>query len=341
MVADNHSQRQASLSETLLDTAAIHISDVPLAVAIKTADQRWAAPMGQPLPLQQHAAYGLAAIETGAVVRQLFITDTNQQPLAKAMVMDKWIAGFIGFSTIFRGPVWLAPNISTPNKATICKAISLDYPKWRWRFLSMQPECDKSSPEARALKGVGLKRVMTGFSTAWLDLTPDQDLLRKGFAGKWRNQLVKAEQLQASLQINIGGHKRRHFDWLLEREVAHQNIKGYQAMPVTWLDSWLRASQQTDAGVLSITIIENGLKIAGGLFLLHGNSATYHIGWTGNRGRAICVQNLLMWKAIIALKKRGIQFLDMGGMNSDTLAGIARFKLGTGASPIQLSGAWM
>lgn len=341
MVADNPSQRQASLSEKPLDISAIRISDPPLDMAVKTADKSWANPQGQPLPLQQHSGYGLAAMESGATVRQLLITGEHNQPLAKAMIMDKRIAGLIHFSTIFRGPVWLAPELSPKDKATICKAVSLDYQKWRWQFLSMQPECDVSSPEAAALKTAGLKRVMSGFSTAWLDLRPDTDTIRNGLNGKWRNQLVKAEQLEADLQINIGGSKRRHFDWLLEREVAHQSIKGYQAMPISWLDSWIAASKQTDAGVLSVTIIEGGLKIAGGLFLLHDNSATYHIGWTGTRGRKICAQNLLLWHAIKALKKRGIQFLDLGGMNSETLAGIARFKLGTGAKPIQLSGAWM
>ena len=81
--------------------------------------------------------------------------------------------------------------------------------------------------------------------------------------------------------------------------------------------------------------------MAGALFLLHGNSATYHIGWAGDYGRKLNAQNRVLWEGVLALQEKGISFLDLGGLNTADLAGIARFKLGLGATPITLAGAFI
>ena len=76
---------------------------------------------------------------------------------------------------------------------------------------------------------------------------------------------------------------------------------------------------------------KNGIdRVGGALFLIHGTSATYHIGWSNDLGRQHSAHNLLLWRAMLLLKEHGITALDLGGINTGRSAGLARFKIGTG-----------
>jgi lipid II:glycine glycyltransferase (peptidoglycan interpeptide bridge formation enzyme) len=77
------------------------------------------------------------------------------------------------------------------------------------------------------------------------------------------------------------------------------------------------------------------------LFLIHGSRATYHIGWSDESARTLNLHNLLMWRAITELKRRQICWLDLGGINTDALAGISRFKIGTGGQAVVLAGTFL
>ena len=80
---------------------------------------------------------------------------------------------------------------------------------------------------------------------------------------------------------------------------------------------------------------------AGMLFLIHGRRATYHVGWTSEEGRTNAAHNLILWTAMKELKTRGVAALDLGGVNTQSGAGIARFKLETGGEVLMRAGAFV
>jgi lipid II:glycine glycyltransferase (peptidoglycan interpeptide bridge formation enzyme) len=84
-----------------------------------------------------------------------------------------------------------------------------------------------------------------------------------------------------------------------------------------------------------------GEMLAGMLFLIHGSRATYHIGWSDTDARKRNLHNVLMWRAILELKRRQIRWLDLGGVNTDALPGISRFKFGTGGRLTVLNGTYL
>tara|TARA_R110002096_G_scaffold328994_1_gene522959 strand:- start:383 stop:994 length:612 start_codon:yes stop_codon:yes gene_type:complete len=202
------------------------------------------------------------------------------------------------------------------------------------------PELPNTPDNQLAFKKAGYRRVMSGFSTAWLDLRPTAEELRVALKGKWRNQLVGAEK--SDIEISIGGRKEHQYSWLLEKEAEQRSDRRYQATPLGLVPAFVKAvTPKSSSRILSVTAISGKRKVAGALFLLHGNSATYHIGWAGDEGRKANAQNRVLWEGILALKEAGIHFLDLGGLNTADLAGIARFKLGLGAEPITLAGAFI
>ncbi|WP_374764834.1 GNAT family N-acetyltransferase [Yunchengibacter salinarum] len=295
-------------------------------------------PESVPLPLQQHPAYGQAVTgpRTGAEMR--WITGPDG-PLARMLVLHRALPRPLRLATVFRGPVWLTPPdwltpLTAAERGQVIDRLTPDRARWRWRFfLLMAGEADPA-PYARA----GFWRVMTGASTAWLDLSPPLDTLRAGLAGNWRNQLRRAES--ANLSIDPGGRRPASYAWLLDKEAARQQSGLYRALPPAFVARYAAAFPDPRQAVLSVTARQSRDTVAGALFLLHGTSATYHIGWSGPTGRACHAQNRVLWAAITALKARGVRWLDMGGLDTVSGAGIARFKLGTGARPVTLAGTF-
>ena len=65
------------------------------------------------------------------------------------------------------------------------------------------------------------------------------------------------------------------------------------------------------------------------------------VGWAGPQGRWHNAGTLLLWRGLLALRGRGVARLDLGGIDTRRAPGIARFKLGTGATPYALAGTYL
>jgi hypothetical protein len=292
-----------------------------------------------PLPLQQHPAYGLALQPYGLTCTQAEFYN-GAHFLGQTLLAHRKFFGLIKAATCFRGPMWADANITDAQKQAALKELQQNHSKWRWKFLTVMPELADTQTSKNLMKSAGFRRVMTGFSTIWLDLALAEQTLRANLTGKWRNQLKGAEK--SDLQISIGGKKPHQYSWLLEKEAEQRSNRGYHAVPLGFVPNFLHASTpKSGSSVLSVSALSGKRKVAGALFLLHGNSATYHIGWAGVEGRKYNAQNLVLWHSMLALKEAGIRYLDLGGLNTASIAGIARFKLGLGAPPLTLVGGYL
>ena len=284
------------------------------------------------LPLQQSWAYGEAVARFGARPTRLAF-HARGRPVALAQVMERRLFRLATLATAFRGPLWLDPEPDRALQVAVLRRLTHGYRPWRWRFFVVMPDAAADG----LMRAAGMRRVMTGFSTVWVDLAADQDALRAGLAGKWRNQLARAEQ--ADVAVAVGGARPRQYGWLLEQEEAQRRAVGYQAVPAELVPAYADAAGS--GSVLALTAHRNQVKLAGVLILIHGGSATYQIGWNGAEGRRIHAHNLLLWRALGELRQRGVRWLDLGGLDTAGMAGIARFKLGLGHPPVTLPGAYL
>lgn len=218
--------------------------------------------------------------------------------------------------------------------------------------LGLVSRCDLTRPEARRLARAaevsalilnpetaagaqGLK-LQTEASVAVWDLSPPEDALRAGMKQKWRNRLAKAERARLRVSESRLDAERSH--WLFERERVQAARRGY----ANWPEPVIRAYAAANGGQARLFDARSGGTIvAAMLFLLHGGTATYQIGWTGGEGRALCAHHLLLWVAARRLRARGTSRLDLGTIATDRAPGLARFKLGVGARPRTLGGTWL
>ena len=185
-----------------------------------------------------------------------------------------------------------------------------------------------AADEEELLLAAGHVPVLTGGFEARLDLTVPKAERRARLRSKWRNRLTRAET--AGLRIDRTQFVPARDRWLLDAETAQRRSRGYRGLPLTFVEA---AAATAPRNVRLFTASHKGKRVAAMLFLIHQGAATYHIGHTTRTGRDLAAHNLLLWTASNWLADMGVERLDLGPVETERGAGLARFKLGTGAKP--------
>lgn len=257
------------------------------------------------------------------------------EPVALAQFLVRRWAGLASVALCSRGPLWLKP-LSAGQKSNIDAALRRSLPVKGLRLVLQTPEV---TYEQRSESGLApWRRVMTGYSTVMLDLTQETTTLREGLEAKWRNRLVVAEA--SDLQVQRVGSNPGQYRWLLDQDQAQSEQRGIAGLPKPFYELYVPSRKQASQTLLILRADLGRERVAAMLFLLHGQAATYQIGWSSPEGRERSAHNLLLWQAMAELKQRGIRQLDLGGVNTARSAGIARFKLGTGGQVLRLAGTY-
>jgi hypothetical protein len=283
--------------------------------------------------LQQDWAYGACMQLIGVPVWRARVL-RDGEPIALAQFIGRRLGPLATLALCSRGPVWLQ-DLSAADKALAYRALRQSLPLQRPRFAFFSPDEPWQSE-------VGLprwRRVITGYATVMLDLTPSLEEVRAKLEGRWRNRLVAAES--SDLVVHKVGTNPAQYRWLLDQENQQREQRGFQGLPVGFMDHYIQSRKSPARTVLTLRADQGRERVAAMMFLLHGSVATYQVGWSDDKGRELNAHNLLLWHAIEALKQRGIRQLDLGGVNTARSAGIARFKLGTGGQPVILAGTYL
>jgi GNAT acetyltransferase-like protein len=286
--------------------------------------------MARPAALQQDWSYGEAVTRLGGRVIRAGLVDEGVL-VGLAQFTARKIAGLVDMALCTRGPVWLE-TVSDAKRQQAYRLLKTGLGLSRPRLVMITPD-EERDPGTRRLS-----RVMTGHSTVILDLTQDVDALRAGLDQKWRNNLKAAEK--SGLSVVSNGTKLAQYRWLLASEEGQRAARGYRSTPAALVPEFVEARQDRDS-LLILRADAGKQKQAAMLFLVHGSSATYQIGWLDHGNASRGAHNLLLWNAIGQLQARGVQQLDLGGVNTNSGAGIARFKIGTGGRVTTLAGTYL
>lgn len=268
---------------------------------------------GARAPLQQRWAYGAAMSGLGAEALRLSIRDGAG--IAQVQLLCRRICG-VPVALATRGPVWIG-HVPVEARAEALGALAKAVPG---RLLLTPAEADDAARQAHMFP------VVTAATVARMTLDKG---MRARMHGKWRNRLVRAERQG----LTVKRLKTARLGWLFDRDGAAQRAKGYRALPRAFTETWAEP-------VLTLAALQDGEPVAAMLFLRHGTTATYHIGWSGGDGRRISAHNLLLWRGMEALRAGGVERLDLGTLDTANAPGLARFKLGAGARAHRLGGTW-
>ncbi len=298
--------------------------------AMSTWDAAHRAALGS---LQQDWAYGSALLSLGVPVLRARVTQDGV-PVAHAQFIVRRFGRLGSVALCSRGPVWLQP-LAPAEQAGVYRSLRQTLPLPGLRFMLVTPEA--AAGDANGLSP--MRRVMTGMSTVMLDLTPTMDRLRANLERRWRHRLVTSEA--SGLSVQRVGTNPSQFRWLLEAEMAQRGSKGLDGLPLAFFERYGIARTPAADAMLTLRADVGRERVAAMMFLIHGDVATYQIGWTSEQGRDLHAHNLILWKGIEELKARGLRQLDLGGVNTIRSAGIARFKISTGGKVVTLAGSYL
>ena len=283
-------------------------------------------------PLQQDWAYGSTMVSVGARVLRARVK-ADGVPVAQAQFIVRKFAKYVSLALCTRGPLWLQ-DLSAKDKAAAYKEMRKTLPLPGLRFMMVTP--NETLQEQPGLPTV--RRIMSGYSTVMLDISRPLDVLRANLDGRWRQPLHRAEK--SELNVQRMGTNPGQYRWLLDAEMQQRVDRGLEGMPLVWFERYAESRKQPSRNLLSLRADVGRERVAGMMFLIHGEAATYQVGWTSDAGRDLHAHNLMLWRAIEELRERGVRSLDLGGVNTQRSAGVARFKMATGGTVRQLAGSY-
>ncbi len=285
--------------------------------------------------LEQSWSYGTAAAAQAHAVERALVRGDGD-PIGLVQVLRRPMLGILQICEILRGPLWL-PAAGEGERREGRAAIKGAFRLRERRLLLWMPELTDTPDSHRAMRALGARPMITGYSSVWLDLRRPVEKIEAGLDQKWRNALRGAERSKLKVQITRAG---RALDWLLERHDAFRRHRGFRAPSPALIRGFAAACARKS----DVTIVTGALgsdRVAGALFLTHGTTATYYVGWSGPQGRDVDAQTLLLWRGIATLKEDGVEALDLGGIDTRRAPGVARFKLGLGGEVFTLAGTWL
>ena len=186
------------------------------------------------------------------------------------------------------------------------------------------------------LERCGFRRIAPGYQTVWLDLSLKPEAIRTRFSPSWRQRLRAAEAAGLVLDVEPAA---QNLPWLVRQDQKQAEIKGYRSASGTLIVR-LRNALHKAGGVLMVTALAGKEPVAAALLFIHGQAATYQVGWSNAAGRTSSAMRLVLWRAIEELKKRGVTALDLGGINPDDASGVTEFKLGLGGEAVETPGLY-
>lgn len=292
-------------------------------------------------PLQQSWAYGQAMLSLGVPCLRVAISADScarSAWIGTAQFIVQRLPWFVRLTFCQGGPIW-APGLEVGRQREALALIRATLPLHRPRLALFSPAWDIRAMGEAEHAFSHRPRLASGRSTVLLDLSRDETERRAAQEGRWRNRLSAAER--SALKVRVCGGKASDIQWLIDAEAAQRRQRGYLSLPVGAVQAYQQAHRKPSQALLTLAAELNNQRCAGMMFLLHGRAATYHLGWTNDEGRELSAHNLLLWQGCRLLAERGIDRLDLGGVNTVSNPGLARFKLGSGGRVVTWAGTYL
>ena len=276
---------------------------------------------GTYVPLQQHPHFAAALTGMGRAMDRCALPGGGSAQIMSRVIWPTRRS----LKLVSRGPFW-------PNPVTS---------EYQWDALLRLRAAgvhliNNDTIPGDVMQAAGYRQIMTPATIALLDLRNTQTDRIAAMSAKWRNAMRKAAH--AGLTLDFRPFDAATHDWILTADAAQQKTRRYRALSG---DLVLSYAARNPGQVSVVTASDGGSALAAMIFLQHGASATYHIGWTAAEGRACNAHNLCLSIAMDGLAARGVCSIDLGQIDTVNLPGLARFKLGSGARPQTLGGTWL
>jgi hypothetical protein len=277
-------------------------------------------------PLTQSWEYGEAKARADHLRVGRFLIQCEGRPAALLQVLHRSLPVLGGVARINRGPVWLAESDAAAAGARdgrILQAIRRLALRRRWRYMRLAPNLPAGDLTDGLLGELGFrKREGAPYGSALVRIDRGPDLIRTGFHHEWERNLKKA----LSLGLEIAEPAIR--EGLAELEEEYQRLKeekNFDGIPKALLDEMV-AQHGPRWEAREFFACKDGRRVGGSLWIGHGDTFTYLVGWSSDEGRKLLSSYVLFWHAMMYYRNLGYRYFDVGGLDAATPKGVAQFK---------------
>ena len=204
----------------------------------------------------------------------------------------------------------------------------------------MAPEIVNFSDSKVELNKLGLHKLSKdGYASGKINLKASEDSLLMSFKKKWRYYLRKS--LSTEIDIKLKKADELDLNLLISKYKELQKKNSFTGLNESLIVTL--SKYKTGDCIFSLFQAEDssskdflGLLV----LLIHGDTATYFIGLTNEKGRQMNTNYALLWEAILYAKKIDCCWFDIGGLDNTTPEGITHFKKGLNSNLYSLIGEW-
>jgi lipid II:glycine glycyltransferase (peptidoglycan interpeptide bridge formation enzyme) len=259
----------------------------------------------------------LAVMQDGEIVGAAQVTLVRIPILKAGLAYVKW------------GPMWQRRGKPQDPRILrqILKALWQVYAVERKLLVRVSPweYGDSSIGQIFNDEGFGLMSTPSQTQTAVIDLSYSIEELKASLKRHWRHNLKLAEK--NALEIEEGSTDDLANEFLGVYEEMRARKSGGWIPPIGYFSQVQRDMPDGMKPWIGICR-KNGEPVAGLVVTALGLKGLALFAATGDKGLDSRGSYLLWWRAIERLKERGVQSLDMGGVNEETHRGTTQFKMG-------------
>lgn len=284
-----------------------------------------------------------AAAEGWQPARFLFVSISGE-PLALAQVLTRTWPVVGGAARLNRGPLLLDTIMNSLQAVElVCgalRALRAESRRRRWWLFYAAPELDTGDANRERLLAMGFRfrSRLSPWASARLSLLLYEDALIANLHSKWRNLLRKAQKSGMTLQRRDG--ETGELETLVTRYSEIQREKAFSGVSEPLLRALAGQTGPDWRFSLYLAGVDGSSSVGMLVSVIHGDTATYLIGFTNDAGRRNNANYLMLWQAILDAKRTGCRWFDLGGLNENTPAGVAHFKQGVTKEKYKLVGEY-
>ncbi|RHX78254.1 lipid II:glycine glycyltransferase FemX [Leptospira yasudae] len=287
--------------------------------------------------LLQSWEYGEAKKQSEGWQPKRILLKSNDKKIALVQILSKRLLILFRIFRINRGPLFYS-NVTVEEKRTALLFLSEYASLFKGSILFFSPEMNSNGADLITIHRTNyIRRNASIWSSSYVNLSLNEEDLRKNLDGKWRNMLNAAEKNDLGLIVS---DDEKDFQWMLERYTELMVKNEFSGIPISFLAQLRQCFSEKEKPLLLIATREDE-RIACVCLIVSNRTGMYLVGWNGEEGRRLKANQFLLWNSILELKKRGYRWFDLGGIDEDNTPTIAEFKLGINGERYELAGEFL
>lgn len=282
----------------------------------------------------------ISASDTGTKLSRMVIRDGDAVIGAAQVRIKKLPMLKAGLAYVYFGPMGSRCVGSGDGFASVLRCVRDEYVERRGLELRLVPnfwERPEGNGSMRFPKDSGFFAGRNGsaYRTLMVDLSPGEEELRKNLAQKWRNGLNQAEKRGVAVEDRTDDAAMQQFEKLYETMWSRKQFEtGVTVSSFRRLQQLLPSEEK-----LAIQLAyKDGALAAGQVCSTLGDTCVYLLGASNEMGRECKASYILQWRAMVAAKKSGARWYDLGGIDPLRNPGVHHFKSGLGGMDISFVG---